>query len=461
MATLASQLADWATGLRYDDLPDPVVAAAKESIRDTLAGAVLGARGRQFGSMVAGDARTAVATSIGSARPTGLIAAATANAIAAHGCELDDTLLGAGGHPGAVVVPVALATAEAAAGSGRDLITAVVAGYELLYRVMAPIYPSNQPRGFQATGVAGPFAAAATAASIRGHGPETLTQAFGIAGSYAAGLLEYDQTGGECKRLYAGLAARAGLEAVELASAGITGPATILEGRRGVFAGFGDQRETGRATDGLGQDFSILTRRRVKRYPAVGSFHGALDALGTVLGERGETDPASVAAVDVFLAPLSVAHGGAVVAPTDVVSAQFSCAYSVALRVLFGRNDLELYEDRRLWTDPAVLAVAARVTVQADDRLDPQAEQGRGRISVHFTDGTVREANAPVPAGRPDNPLPRDEMDARFTRFSRGLGESAQRQLDHALTHLEHLDGVGDLAGPLRTPLRPARTERN
>ncbi len=320
-----------------------------------------------------------------------------------------------------------------------------------MYRAVGPIFPSNQQRGFQATGLGGPFAAAATAGSLLGLAPSQMRDAFGIAGSYASGLLEYDQAGGECKRLYAGLAARAGLEVVELARMGITGPSTIFEGRRGVYASFGDVLDLDRATDGLGIDYSILSRRRVKRYPTVGSFHGALDALGVVLDGSFSAD--EIERIDVFLAPLSVVHGGAVKVPTDTVSAQFSCSFSVALRVLFGRNDLELYEDSTLWTDERLVAIGNRVHVNGDPLVDPLTEQGRGRVVVRLSDGRVLSNDQPVPAGRPDNPLPDDELNDRFARFTRALGSTAQRRLDRELSQLELLENLDVVAAALRAPV--------
>jgi 2-methylcitrate dehydratase PrpD len=448
--TLSGTLAEWVVSLRFEDLPAAVVSAAKESIRDTLAGAVLGAhtgRVQQFGALMGAGSTSESATSILRGSGVPVAEAAMYNAICAHGCELDDTLLGAGGHPGSVVVPAALAVAEGADLSGADLITAVVAGYELMYRTVAPIFPSNQQRGFQATGLGGPFAAAATVASLTGADAAEMQDAFGIAGTYAAGLLEYDQTGGESKRLYAGLAARSGIESVELSRRGISGPRTIYEGRRGVFAAFGDELDEELATVGLGTDFSIVSKRRVKRYPTVGSFHGALDAIGELMDDG--LRPDDIERIDVFLAPLSVVHGGAVTIPTDTVSAQFSCRYSVAVRILFGSNDLAFYEDSELWADARVLELGRKIFVLADDRLDALAEQGRGRVAVTTTDGRVLRNDQPVPAGRPDNPLSDAEFQQRFTRFTRVLPDDARHELDDELSRLESVKSVRPLASSL------------
>src|SRR5690606_38083027 len=123
-----------------------------------------------------------------------------------------------GGHPGVSVVPAVLAEAERRGATGRDVLTAVVAGYEVMHRVTAPIHPHHLERGFQGTGLGGPFAAAAAVATLTGLDAGRTAHALAIAGSFATGLSEYDQSGGEVKRVYAGLAARGGLEAAELAT---------------------------------------------------------------------------------------------------------------------------------------------------------------------------------------------------------------------------------------------------
>lgn len=450
--TIAEQFAAWVSGLRFADLPPDVVEQAKQAVADTV------------GVMVAGAATARVApyrrlvgdgTADGPATITGEQAgfrsqdAAFVNAIYAHSSELDDIFLAAGGHPGVVTVPAALATAEQLDGSGADLLTAVVAGYEIMHRSINPIFPHTQRRGFQGTGLAGPFGSAAVAGSLRGLDARTLANAFGIAGCSSSGLMEYDQSGGESKRLYAGLGSRAGIEAAALAADGVTGPLTIYEGRRGVFHAFADHADIERATEGLGAGYRIATHRHVKPYPVVASIHGALDALRVLVPKP--VPSSEIRRVTITVPQLALSHGGAIRVPTDTLSAQFSFAYAVAVWVLTGTVDVHWFEDEAFRGSSEVAAVCALVEVVADTQLERDAQQGGGTVRVEFADGRAETASRPIPSGRPDNPLTAEERRDRFARLTRpSLGAARADELYAALAALDTAPSVAGVTALLR-----------
>ena len=217
------ELAHFAAGLRYEDIPSEVIEKAKDCILDQIGVELIGSTlecNRIAYRYVAAMGSRAESTIVNYGTKVLALDAAFVNATFGQGCELDDVGFGSGGHLGAATVPVALALCEKAPVSGREVIASVVAGCDVMYRMLFAVRPSANRRGFHSHGIAGPFAAAAAAGRSLNLSGEDMANAFGIAGSHAAGSTEYDLTGGEVKRIHAGLAARAGIQSAMLAQLG-------------------------------------------------------------------------------------------------------------------------------------------------------------------------------------------------------------------------------------------------
>jgi len=191
-----------------------------------------------------------------------------------------------------------------------------------------------------------------------------MLHAFGIAGMHSSGTMEYDQTGGEVKRVIAGIAARAGIQSALLAQLGLTGPPTIIEGKRGFLKVFADVVEPDEITRDLGREFKIM-RIWFKLYPCVATVQGVIYTL-TKLIDQHRFSADDVEEIRVGISETSLSHGGAIYEPHDTASAQFSLPFSLAIRLLKNDNDLTFYMDPKLWTDPKVLALARRVRSYAD-----------------------------------------------------------------------------------------------
>lgn len=439
---IASQFGDWVADLKFGDLPESVVSEAKRSILEAVGNMVFGSQqARMEGYLSALHAPAGTANR----RLQGLTDASRAFVTAAYvqSSEMDDIFFGAGGHPGSAIIPAVLALSARKPLSGQDAITGTVAGYEIMARATLPVYPQCHMRGFQATGFGGPFGAAAAAAKIAGLHAAVTSQALAIVGSYCCGLTEYDQGGGEVKRLYAALAARAGIEATDMAAAGVTGPLTIFEGLHGLFSAFADYAEPALATNGLGSPESELyiLRRWSKRYPAVGSVHGALDALSRLFLEpRAESE---IETILIEVPEMAVEHGGGVGVPDDLVGAQFSFAYSAALRVIFGSNDIRLYEDPAVRGRPDVVNLCRKVTVT--EVGDPSALAQSGAIvTVTMTDGITHRRLQYAPVGTAGCPAEPADLAARFDQLTQdALPSSARRDLADAIMHLDELTDLG------------------
>src|SRR5713101_292125 len=275
MADETIRLARYAAALRYDDLPEEVVQQAKECIIDTVAAAICGSTLPWSRIVIDYAERTGPGGRshiLGRGSAVQAPAAALANGALAHAFELDSlTRPGAGAHPGATVLPPALAVAQqsgAAKGiGGRDLIAAFVAGNEVMIRVGRATGHTNEARGFHAPGTTGPFGAAVACGHLLGLDAGRMANALGIAGSLAGGLLEFAKgDGGMVKRLHLGRASEAGVMAASLAAAGFTGQRTVIEGEFGFLRVFCTEFDVAELTRNLGHEYLTLSTV-LKRYP--------------------------------------------------------------------------------------------------------------------------------------------------------------------------------------------------
>jgi 2-methylcitrate dehydratase PrpD len=255
-------LAEYVVNLRFDSLPVEVVEKAKLHFLDAL-GNILGAYEMPWSQMVIRLVNqmggTHQSTVMGESKKYPMALAALANGTMAHGIDADDSgARPSWAHPGSCIIPAAFAAAEAEESSGEDLLTAIVAGYEVGCRFDSAMYPGMRDRGFHATGVAGTVGAVAAVGKILGLSVDEMVNAFGLAGIQAAGLEEWLTSGDMSKRLHAGKAAMNGVLAGLLAHEGYTGPASVFEGKYGLMATHADHYDLGRLTEGLGSDYKIL-----------------------------------------------------------------------------------------------------------------------------------------------------------------------------------------------------------
>src|SRR5271168_1296547 len=309
MAEETVQLARYAAGLKYADLPAAVVAHAKEIIADTVAACICGADMKWSRIVIDYAERTGPGGNskiLGRGTSVQAPSAALANGALAHAFELDSLPRpGAGAHPGATVLPPALAVAQERGADGRALIAAFVAGNEVMIRIGRATGHTNEARGFHAPGTTGPFGAAVAAGHLLGLDAGAMTNALGIAGSLCGGLLEFARgDGGMVKRLHLGRASEAGVLAASLAAGGFTGPRTVLEGEFGFLKVFCTKWDTAELTRGLGEEFVVSTAV-LKRYPCHATAHAAVKAVRDLQAAHGFAG-AEVASITVTGTPRMV-----------------------------------------------------------------------------------------------------------------------------------------------------------
>jgi 2-methylcitrate dehydratase PrpD len=327
--------------------------------------------------------------------------------------------------------------------SGKDFLSAVVVGCDVMYRLLAAVRPSSGKRGFHSHGIGAPFGAMTTASRLLRLNDGQMLHAFGIAGMHSSGTMEYDQTGGEVKRVIAGVAARGGIQAAMLAQLGLTGPPTIIEGKRGFLKVFADEIEPEAITQDLGKDFKIM-RLWFKLYPCVATVQGVIYTLTKMIEEHrfGADD---IEEIRVGISETSLSHGGAIYEPRDTASAQFSLPFSLAIRLLKNDNDLSFYMDSQLWTDAKVLALAKKVKSYAD----PNAKKDQNyntTMEVKLNNGKGFKAFEAYPPGSPLNMVSRDVLRAKFRKMARVvLAEERIEKLIETVDRLETLDDAAQL----------------
>ena len=457
-------LADWVSNLRLHDIPAPVKVRGREFLLDNFGCQIAGATvpwSRQYYDVIR---RTRSGTHSTVAYHGDKLApddAAFINAAFNHANETDDTHLKSPTHPGQIAVPTALAIAEYANASGADLLLGVIAAYEVMIRLSWACSPHLIYRGHHPPVGVGPFGGATAGIAILGFDKETAVNAYGIAGSHSAGLIEYTKTGGSVKRIHAGIPSQGGVRAVLFAEGGITGPHSIIEGEKGFCNVFAGDYDLSRLTDGLGEKWHLLDTG-LKPYSCCHLIHFAFDALD-VLRDRRQFGPEEVKEVRIATNSEPIlSHIGSILEPNDILGAQFSMPFSVAMRLhhggrgLRGGNGFWDYLEVAL-DDPALLETARKVKVVVADDPDRWAtvDEGGG-VEVDLVDGTTLSVAYPHSWGLPENPMSQEAVEEKFLYLTDPIMPKGKpNAIIEAMKEIETIDRVDEVAQLLVVPSRP------
>lgn len=415
------ELVEFLHGITPAAIPAAVMDRARYFLLDYLSVAVRGSQEESARCVQRMIQRTRVAgcsTVIGTGIRTQPGLAAFANGTASHGIEQDDTHSGGSIHLGTTMFSTAFALAETMPDTtSADFLTAVVAGYEAAARIAMAVQPKEHyALGFHPTPTCGVFGAAIVASRLLGLNLAQTQSAVGIAGSMAAGSMEFLAEGAWSKRIHPGLAAQNGIQAALLAREGFTGPLHILEGRDGFLHGHSRRPIAARLTDGLGQSFEIL-RTAVKPHACCRYMQGPIDAILQIMREN-PIDAKRVAKIEVSM--LEAGWGLVCVPnakkyhPETIVDAQFSMPFGAAVAVLCGAAGLDQFTSEYI-RSPAVRRMMGRVVLTKDLRLDKHfPREWPAHVAVETADGRVYEKSIRYPRGDPENPLTLDEIAAKF-----------------------------------------------
>jgi len=411
------ELATALASARFQDLDAATIDHTERAVLDWLGSALAGSfePPAQMAHAVARGFGSSTESTMFAGGRASAPAAAFANGVAAHILELDDIHKTSTVHGAAPIISAALAVAEREHASGEQFLTAVAAGYEAALRIGEAVNPSHY-RFWHPTGTVATFGAAAAAGSILRLTADQMLDAFGSAGTQAAGLWEFNADGTMSKHLHPGKAAMNGILAADLARAGFSGARRILEGDRGFVRAMSVSAELSRVTDGL-PAIRKVQENCYKLHACCGHTHSAID-LAIALRVHAGNDAGNVASIDVE----TYGPGYEIVKeplPRTPYQAKFSMAYCVAVALLEGRAGLEQFAVDRFRQDgvalPALASLLERTSVRVTEDLTAKYPAAwPARVTITLRDGTRFCDESDYPRGNPENPIDRRELEEKF-----------------------------------------------
>jgi 2-methylcitrate dehydratase PrpD len=369
--------------------------------------------------------------------------AAFANGVAAHALDYDDMCFVSLAHPSCVLVPAILAAGEIANADARSLLDAYVVGFEIECRLGLVMNPRHyHQRGWHCTSSIGTLGAAAAVARILGLDTDAMRHALGIAASSACGLKE--NMGSMVKPLHAGMAARNGVTAAQLATRGFTASPQAIDGPQGYLAAMDSEHSSlDAAVADLGTRWEILdTGVTVKLYPSCAATHPPLDAL-TEIVRREQFTLDQVAAIDVevdSMTPRLLIHPN----PSTGLEAKFSMPFCAAAAVVYPRIGIDTFTPESIRHED-VQALMPRVSLRANAAFDTAAPLSQARVTVRLRDGREWSQHADGARGYPGR-LTEEELSVKFEDCAaRTIGRPRAKQAWDALTAWFGSKQSGDL----------------
>ena len=445
-------IAEFVAGLRYEAIPGEVIDRIKLLILDSLGCAIFGADlpwSRILRDTLAEVDTTPGCTVWGTDQHLSAPHAALVNGTLIQGFELDDVHRVGVLHVGAVTLPAVLAVAELRPGvSGRDFLTAAVAGYEIGPRVGMCMGQEHIGQGWHSGATVGVFSACAGAAAALRLSPEQTVHALGIAGTQSAGLMAA-QFGAMVKRMHAGRSSQSGLYGALLADRGFTGIMDVFENEYGgfctTFSRSLDRFDRTELTAGLGGRWEVM-RIALKFYSCVGSNHTTLDALQT-LQARHPFGAADVERITVHGSRVTVDHVGWPYMPQGLTSAQLNLPYCVATLLLDGDVFVDQFTEAMVG-DPQRIAVSRLVEVVEDPAITARGKAFRHmvRVDVALRDGTCLSETVEAPRGSEHSFASADEVTAKFRKLAgRSLPPPQVDRIVDAVMHAERLEDASEI----------------
>lgn len=413
---LTEQFADFIAKTDFDDFPDDVVCEAKERIMDTVGAALAGSFDWEYADKVHLACKNLGSGSfscIGSGEKQYAPAvAAMIDSMYAHSVELDDGHKNAGCHAGAVVVPSALVMGQALKKSGKEVLTAVVLGYEVIYRIASKVNPSQINKGFHPSSNCDVYGAMVVAGKLMGLSRDKLANGLGQAGMLASGTMEATRQGQRSKCVQVGHAAYNGIFSAYLAQAGMEGCLSALEGKYGMFATQSENVDSEDIVRDLGRIYSIKNTYN-KLYPSCRHAQPGIEAVLDLAAEY-NIQPEDVDEIQIGTHKVAYDLTGIIKAPKDSGQAKFSLAYGTAA-ALFDHSFNISHLKPAKYTDPRILALAERVNCRVDPEVQAVYPRKRGaRVEIILKNGKKCKKELYDLKGSPDNPIGWSQLEQKF-----------------------------------------------
>jgi 2-methylcitrate dehydratase PrpD len=447
---LTLRFAELVHALKYEDIPEEVTKKAKFIIRDGLgnqiAASAISEPARKVIEMVKEWGGKPESTVVGYGFKVPAPMAAMCNAMMGHGVELDDAHGSGLIKAGSVMVPSLMALAEANNKSGKEVVTALIAGYEVAIRIAKSINPGHRQRGFHTTGTVSAIGVAAAGAKLLGCDVNGIASAIGLAAMQSAGIQSYLDDPCMAKPFSPGKSALNGTMAAVMVSRGFTGPKKALEGREGFFNAYCDDIRVSDLLDGLGQKFAIM-EVGFKPHAACRYAHGPID-LAQQFFHEDNVRLQDVDSIRVNMCELSIRQASKP-KPPNLNAAMGSTQFSVALALEIGRNGLREYWDG--FNNQKIHdASSTQTTLICEPAYGVTGRQAA--VELTLKNGKVLRREQPEPKGEPANPLTEQELSDKFTGLVK-MVKGAQNlgpALSEKLMNLENQASVSEIITSLK-----------
>jgi 2-methylcitrate dehydratase PrpD len=455
--TVAELLADFITSQKYEDLPSEITEHVKHHIIDIIgciAGASQETQAQLLLDFIKSEGGNPHSSVFGCGFKTSCTYAALANGTMGHIFDFNDAHREASAQPTVVVAPAAFALGEKIGTSGKEFLRALILGSEVMIRVSESFLGKLYYQGFHPTAICGDFGAATACAVILGLNAKQTTYALGLAGSFAAGLLEFLAEGAWQKPLQTGRPAMCGIISGELAQKDFIGARTIFEGSDGFFQAFSHQGiyDYSRITDTLGQKWEMnLTSIKVHACCRHGA--GVTDCALELYrqGVRAKDVDKIVAKVNDWTIKVLCTPPEPKMRPVTHVDAQFSLPYTIAVALVKQRTGVDEYREEVLG-DPEVLTLMDKISWE----LDPEAEKLFPKASpvtviATLKDGRTIRTNVDFPKGDPENPATLDEIVNKFHLLTEKIYDKDRRsRIVDQILKIDRLDNISKMGDLLR-----------
>ena len=443
----SEQLSAWASDLTFDDLPGDVVSDASLRVLDILGTTLAASSFENSYSVRDGALRTGAgeeARILGHGNWASTAGAALANGAMSHALDFDDTHFGSVVHISAPTVTTAMTLGEALGATGKQIITAIVAGAEAGCRIGSVAPKAFHQQGFHATAVVGTFGAAVTAAKLLSLDANKTANALGIAGSQSSGIMQCFNDGTWTKQLHVGWSAHSALIAAHLADCGFTGPSEVLEGIQGFYATHakpGDQFPE-RLTDGLGSRWEYPTTS-FKPYPCGHVVHGHLDCISQLYEEglRAEHVKSITCPIAEWMIPVMCEPREVKLRPATDYHAKFSFPFTMAAMLTFGRLSVKAFSDENI-NNSGLLALTDKITHVPDPTAN-DSTRFKGWVQVETNDGRKLECIITDNWGSVYNPMTPNQVRQKFVENAELV--LTANQVDRVVNNVQSLDMITDV----------------
>ncbi|MCK4783179.1 MAG: MmgE/PrpD family protein [Desulfobacteraceae bacterium] len=446
MEDVTMKLADSISQINYGQISSKAATKAKECLLDSLGCAFFGST-TEWGKIVNEFVQSQEGVREASLWTTNFQGPAAnvvlGNGTMIHSFDFDDyhmTKI----HPGAPVIPAAVAIGEKEHIDGRTLIAAIVAGYETMIHISRGINPSaSRTKGWHLTGTCGTFAAAAAVGKIWQFDTETMASALGMAGTQSAGLWAFTADGSYSKRFHPGRAAQSGIIAASLAKLGYRGPTKILEAEDGGFCNATSyDLDLSKVTEGFGEKFD-MEDVVIKPYPACGSLHSSIDAA-LIIREQNDIDVGKIRKINVYNSEVVNLQCGFDYRPMGALQAQMSMKYCVACAVLEGLLTTAHFTEKKI-SDPVVVDLAGRVYFVLDEEINKiYPREFPSIVEIVMQKGEKYKVSVNAPKGSVEKPMSWQEIQDKFKTLA--LPVIDEKKAEGIIKLVEDFENVKDVA---------------